>query len=90
MTALDSLDSIRYEDHGQTWMKLATGSNTRVYLDDDVRLFSLAERGTLEPLPVKVLNATMWAQVAINKGSALNLTKINYLDGQTNIQVIYL
>jgi len=89
-TALDSLDSIRSEDNGQTWTKLSTGTNTRVYLDDDGRLFALAEKGELEPLPVKVLNATMWAMVAINKGSALNLTKINNLDGQANIQVIYL
>ncbi|MEW5558764.1 DUF1120 domain-containing protein [Enterobacter asburiae] len=88
--ALNSLDSIRSEDNGQTWTKLTTDTYTRVYLDDDGRLFSLAEKGSLEPLSVKVMNGTMWAQVAINKGSELNLTKINNLDGQSNIQIIYL
>ncbi|TNV09882.1 DUF1120 domain-containing protein [Buttiauxella sp. B2] len=54
------------------------------------RLTTWAAPGTLTPIAFKVLAGKINVQAYINKGSQLDLTHVNYLDGLTTLEVVYL
>lgn len=78
------LDPIRSSD-GKAWSK-----SSSFWLSDDGMLSSFAVTGSLLPKEFTTLKAKIYVQAAINKGSELTLTKVNYLNGMTNLQIVYL
>ncbi|MEW5558766.1 DUF1120 domain-containing protein [Enterobacter asburiae] len=88
---ITALDGIRSMDNGKTWGLFSdNGKKGDIYLDNNNSLTSFSASGTLEPLSVKTISASLWIGVALNKGSELDLTKANHLDGMASIQVVYL
>lgn len=85
-----ALDAIRSMDNGQTWAKVPTDLYARMYFDVDNSMSTVSLSGSLEPLPVKVMSAKIWAMPVINKGSELDLTKVTDLNGQVTVQIVYL
>ncbi|TNV09881.1 DUF1120 domain-containing protein [Buttiauxella sp. B2] len=84
--AVDTLVQDNNYQSNSVYNKKVTGN---LYANEG-RITSWAAPGTLTPIAFKVLAGKLGVQAYINKASALDLTHVNYLDGLTTIEVVYL